>query len=348
MRYQDIKISEDAEKLKDLQQKLATVSPNVSEKFLATIERAIELARDEGQSPGENLTSQLQGIDDVDMKTWYKFIAKEIVGHELSYDEIKLLVDAIKQDKVIDFNEFASVDSSIDKIIPLFNKSESFQNFFSDLFNTVPQRIGPAEILFIVMSKTITKGGKGDLQVGGAIGKEVEVKAGKTSGRFRDGDVTKLQDPKLRQLQREFLKKYPSANKAGHNLSSSMQLMQNNDYDSTEVVNDVMAVFNSIFPNSTFSQKFKTDFSAGNLEGATLAYGLANLETYFTAKGSKAMAFLFINSKKTPYATCYIDSYDDVQKGIAAGSLSLNVSGIYMFDQSGNNEEYPKIGISAK
>lgn len=348
MRYQDFKLVEDSDKIKDLQQKLATVSPNVSDRFLSTIERAIELARDEGQSPGESLTSQLQNIEDRDMKSWYKFIAKEIVGHELNYEEIKLLINDIKNDKVINFNEFASVDSSIDKIIPLFDKSESFKNFFSDLFNTVPQRIGPAEILFIVMSKTITKGSKGDLQVGGAIGKEVEVKAGKTSGRFRDGDVTKLQDPKLRQLQRNFLSKYPSANKAGHNLASTMQLMQNNDYDSQEIINDVMEVFRSIFPNSSYEQKFKNDFGAGNLEGATLAYGLANLEIYFNAKGAKAMAFLFINSKKYPYATCYIDSYEDVQEGINAGSLSLNVGGFYMFDQTGNNEEYPKIGISAR
>lgn len=348
MRWTDFKLKEDSKKLKDLQQKLATVPPNVSERFLATIERAIELARDEGSSPGENLTTQLKSVEDNDMKSWYKYIAKEIVGHELSYNEIKSLLDAINNDKVINLGEFAKVDSDIQKIIPLFNKSENLSNFFKDLFNTTPQRIGPAEIMFIVMSKSITKGSKGDLQVGGPIGKEVEVKAGKTSGRFRDGDVTKLQDPKLRQLQRQFLEKYPSANKAGHNLSSTLQLTKNNDYDINEITNEVMQVFDAIFPGSSYRGQFLNNFKGGNLEQLQLTYGLANLEMYFQAKGGKAMAFLFINASKNPFQTCYIGSYEDIASGLQAGSLAIKVEGFYMFDQTGNNEEYPKIGIFAK
>jgi len=345
MRYKEFIVVEDAARLRQLQQELGELDPNVSNKFLDTIERSIAIARESGQSAGEDLTGKLQKVDDRDLKKWYRYIAKEMVGHELSINEIKTLLNAINDDTVINLEEFAKISSTIDKIIPLYSASPAFKNFFSDLFYTVPQRVGPAEILFITMSKSITKGGKGDLQITAPINKEVEVKAGKTSGRFRDGDITKLQNPNLRKYQRDFLKKYPSGNKAGHNLGSLMQLLADTSYDKKEVVNDVMVIFNSLFPMSSFAVEFENAFTGGNLEKAKELYAVANLETYYKAKGAKAFGFLFIKSAKEPYTTCYIDSYDDIIKGLRAGTLTIDPGLAYPMDQSGNNEEYPKIGF---
>lgn len=347
MRYREFTITEDANRLSQLQQELSALDPNTNEKFLDTIERAIKFARESGSSPGESIQNQLKNVDDKDLKHWYKFIAKEMLGHELSFNEIKQLINDINNNTIVNLDEFVKVDSSIDKIIPLYNKSNAYKNFFTDLFYTVPQRIGPAEILFITMSKSITKGGKGDLQISAPINKEVEVKAGKTSGRFRDGDIMKLQHPNLRQNQKDFLKKYPSANKAGHNIGSIMQLLADKNYDKNDVINDFMAIFEGIFPASSFTTEFRNAFATGNLEKTKQLYAISNLELYFKAKGQKAMAFLFIKSAKQPFNTCYIDSYDSIIKGIESGSLTIDPGLAYPMDQSGNNEEYPKIGISA-
>lgn len=349
MRYSDFK--EDKERIRNLQSKLNSLPDKVSDRLLDTIERAIEIARDTeissspGQTTAKSISTALKNVDDVDLKKMYSYVAKEIIGHELNYQEIKTLLNAIKNDKVVNIKELTSVNSTLDKIIPLFNTSENFKAFFTDLFYVSPQRVGPGEILFTVMSKSITKGTKGDLQVGEPLNKEVEVKAGKTSGRFRDGDITKLQSPDLRNLQTEWINKYGKPINTGWSINHIIEKVKESNEDSSQVLNDFMKIFNAIFPNSSYANDVKSAIAGGNSEAAKKFYSLANLEIYFKAKGEKAMGFLFINSKKYPFTTCYIDSYDDIVRG-ADDALNIVSSLPYPIDASGNNEEYPKIAIS--
>jgi hypothetical protein len=349
MRYYQIK--EDKERIRDLQAKLDSLPDQVSARLLDTIERAIEIARDkdistiQGQTTAKSLSTALKNVDDVDLKKMYSYVAKEIIGHELNYQEIKTLLTAIQNDKVVNLKEFTSVNSTLDKIIPLINTSNAFKAFFTDLFYVSPQRVGPGEVLFTVMSKSITKGTKGDLQIGAPLNKEVEVKAGKTSGRFRDGDITKLQSPNLRTLQTKWISKYGKPIATGWSINHIVDLIKRTDEEADQVLNDFMKIFSAIFPNSSYAKDVKTALAGGNVESAKKFYSLANLEIYFKAKGEKAMGFLFINSRKYPFTTCYIDSYDDIIRG-ADNALNIVSSLPYPIDASGNNEEYPKISIS--
>ena len=345
MRYNEL-IKEAEAQIRDLENKLAALPDNVRTRLISKIERAIKTAS-RGDTPRGGVASALSkiGDPDLDKQAFYNVVAKEMIGHELSTSEIATIIKAMKADKAVNKQEMMKVSSDIGKIFPQYGMSENTQAFYNDLFFMTPQRVGPGELLFCVMSKNITKGGKGDLTIGDDVG--VEVKAGKTGGRFRDGDVMKIADGNLRNMQRDFVQKYPAPNKTGWSLKSIIGLLDQENIDPKDVVQRTTNIFKAIFPNNSYVSAFQSALAGKNTINLMKSYALANLETYYNAKGGKAQAFLFMNAKQMPAKTCYVNSYDDIRQGIDKVLKFSEISAAYIVDLSGNNEEYPKITLQA-
>lgn len=358
MRFKEL--MEDIERIRTLQNRLAALPENVSDRLLDKIERALKLAHrsdKKGKTPTVATANTLSKVDDPDLQRgkFYRLVAKNMIGNELTPQEIGSIVRAIRSDKAVNFEELMSPSSDFTKIFPQYGMSPRVDEFFQDIFNYVPQRVGPGEILLCIMSKRITKGGKGDLTISKLDGEEVgvEVKGGKTGGRTKDGDIFKQQASNLRQLQKEFVGRYGAAPKdTGWSPDAIVKLLMNKPgVDPKKVVDDTMAVFNAIFPKSPYAGKIKNAMlaqrsGAGQTQHTTLdnvraLYGMAALELYYRIKPQH---YLFIRAGSWPAKTSFVDSFEDVKTGLGK-TLGISVSIPYIVDASGNNEEYPKVGI---
>ena len=108
-----------------------------------------------------------------------------------------------------------------------------------------------------------------------------------------------------------------------------------------------MSCFVGAGNRAAYSTKLKNAMLGGNLTEVRQSYALANLEIYYKAKGEKAQAYLFINAKSMPAKTCYVNSYQDIVSGINKALKFSEISIPYLVDDSGGDEEYPKITLSA-
>ena len=77
------------------------------------------------------------------------------------------------------------------------------------------------------------------------------------------------------------------------------------------------------------------------LDNVRALYGMAALELYYRTKPQQ---YLFIQAGSWPAKTSFVDSFEDVKAGLGK-TLGISVSIPYIIDASGNNEEYPKVGI---
>ena len=119
--------------------------------------------------------------------------------------------------------------NTVDKILAYYNNSVETRQYYRDMLLLQPaQRIGPGEILFATHDKRLLKGTKGDLTIV-ATGQEIEVKGGKTSGRFTDDDITPSGE--YFTMSSQFIKKYknrvPSV-PSGINYAGLIAGIQNN------------------------------------------------------------------------------------------------------------------------
>lgn len=319
MRYSDLKEKE-LDLLSKIKQDIAGLPPDVNPRLLGKIERLIQLAlqgKDEkGRDPSEygDVASPLSKIDDNDVKAHYKTMAKFMLGNGLTFDEIKDIINLMKEDKLINQNELRAVSSDISKIIPYYKTSQGTQHYFDDMLMYQPgQRIGPGEILFATHSKDLTKGTKGDVTVI-SQGREIEVKGGRTGGRFSDDDVKTNSNQYLKNAT-EFIKKYQDIvgkpGKSGYSMAHLVGAIRHNSKQADDLARDAAITIGSLWGDSQYIKNIEQELKAGNAEQALYYHGLANLEVYFGAKAA-GMAILFIDASKQPAATNYADSLPEL------------------------------------
>jgi len=352
-----------AQDFKALAQQVADLPADTDPRLIDKISRVIELARqpkDKEVDYYKNVSYPLKqsGDQDPDMKQNYQYVAKQMLGNNLSSDEMfKKIIPAIQKNKCINMKELQSLRSDLSKIIPSYNLSKQTAFFFTDLLMHQPgQRTGPGEILFSVFSKSITKGGKGDLTL--ANGKSVEVKGadeatGKGAGRMRDSDLYKVRKPVYAKLAQEFLKKFPTNNASGISLGKAglmgMIAKETNPKNKKILVSYAGKLFDAIFPQGGYGDEFRQAVEAGDIQKAHELYGLANYQQYHIVKGGEGtgQAYLFVDTAKSPATTTYVDSFADALAGLNKGILKMKVpSSPYIVAKPGKEEEiYPKISV---
>ena len=177
---------------KSLAKQVSSLPADTDPRLIDKIVSAIEMARSPKSKKGSRQDAYTRikdplkkvGEVDSDMKKSYRFVAKQMLGNNLTSDEIfKQIIPAIQQDKCIILKELTALRSDLSKIIPTYGLSKQTAFFYTDLLMTQPgQGVGPGEILFSVFSQSIKKGGKGDLTL--KSGKGIEVKGADEAGSY--------------------------------------------------------------------------------------------------------------------------------------------------------------------
>jgi hypothetical protein len=355
MRAFELILKEDPEKISQIAQGVQKIPPDTDPRLLQKLQDIIDLAINgpTSASPGNptntysSVSAPLKAVGsaDKDVKAHYQVMAKFMIGNGLTAKEIKDLVMLLQQDKVINHNALRSVSSDLSKIIPYYNTSEEVKHYFNDMLMYQPgQRIGPGEILLSTHSKDLTKGSKGDWSVI-SDNREIEVKGGKTAGRFSDDDVKTNIAPYSTSVS-NFMKKYGSvikgAGKSGYSMEHIVAGMNANPELANDIVADAIATIGALWGgNNSYLPKIKEALEAKNPSNALYYHGLANLEIYFGAKQA-GMAILFIHAATSPAKTNYADSLADL-----LNVTNINVSSAYPVSPR-PAEAFPKITAVAK
>jgi len=352
--------------LKTLAKQISTLPADTDPRIIDKIVTAIEMARSSkpGKDKGSRKDSYTRikdplkqvGEKDADMAKYYKYVAKQMLGNNLTSDEIfKQIIPAIQRDECINLEELTSLRSDLSKIITTYGLSRQTQFFYTDLLMTQPgQGVGPGEILFSVFSQSIRKGGKGDLTLDS--GKGIEVKGadeatGKGAGRMRDADLERVRNPAYDKLVVDFLKKFPTKNISGVGLGKAgiMGLMKKFPKQRNWLIGSAVRLFDALFPQGGYLKEFKQALEADDIKKAEYYYGLSNMQQYHIVKGGKGQdqAYLFVDTANNPATTTYIDSFADGLAGLNKGILKMKIAGSpYIVAKPGRTQEaYPKVSL---
>jgi hypothetical protein len=353
MRAFELILQEDPAQINQIAQGVQKLPPDTNPRLLQKLQDLIDLAingpasspKPKTPSTFGSVSTPLSNVEDRDVKAHYKVMAKFMIGNGLTSKEIKDIIAGLQEDSIINMSALQSTSSDLSKIIPYYNTSPEVAHYFNDMLMYQPgQRIGPGEILFSTHSKNLTKGIKGDLSVI-SDNREIEVKGGKTAGRFSDDDV-KTNVAAYSTAASKFIKKYSSliksAGKSGYSMEHIVAGMNANPDKAKEIVTDAISVIGALWgADNKYLSGIKKALTNKNASEAAYYHGLANLEIYFGAK-AKGMGILFVHAGKTPAKTNYADSLEDL----------LNVSNIsaksaYPISLR-HGEAFPKITAIAK
>ncbi len=352
--------------LKTLAKQISTLPADTDPRIIDKIVTAIEMARSAkpGKDKGSRKDSYTRikdplkkvGEVDDDMKRSYRYVAKQMLGNNLTSDEIfKQIIPAIQRDECIIQKELTALRSDLSKIIPTYGLSKQTRFFYTDLLMTQPgQGVGPGEILFSVFSQSIKKGGKGDLTLDS--GKGIEVKGadeatGKGAGRMRDADLEKVRNSVYDKLVVDFLKKFPTKNISGIGLGKAgiMGLMVKFPKQRNWLIDSAVKLFDALFPQGGYAKEFRQALEAGDIKKAEYFYGLSNMQQYHIVKASRGtdQAYLFVDTANNPATTTYIDSFADGLAGLKKGVLKMKIAGSpYIVAKPGRTQEaYPKVSL---
>jgi hypothetical protein len=323
MRAFELILKEDPAQISQIQQDVQKLPPDANPRLLQKLQDTIDLAINGPESSTKpktpstygSVSTPLKDIEDRDVKAHYQVMAKFMIGNGLTSKEIKDIIMLLQQDELINQNALRSTSSDLSKIIPYYNTSPEVQHYFNDMLMYQPgQRIGPGEILFSTHSKNLTKGTKGDLSVI-SDNREIEVKGGRTAGRFSDDDVKTNIAPYSASVS-NFMKKYGAvikgAGKSGYSMEHIVAGMNANPELANDIATDAVATIGALWgSNNNYLPEIEKALRGKNPRDALYYHGLANLEIYFGAKAA-GMAILFIHAAKSPAKTNYADSLEDL------------------------------------
>jgi hypothetical protein len=353
MRAFELILKEDPAQINQIAQSVQKLPPDTNPRLLQKLQDLIDLAINGPETATKPKTpstygavaTPLSGVEDRDVKAHYKVMAKFMIGNGLTSKEIKDLIFKLQEDKVVNMSALQSASSDLSKIIPYYNTSPEVAHYFDDMLMYQPgQRIGPGEILFSTHSKNLTKGAKGDLSVI-SDNREIEVKGGKTAGRFSDDDVKTNIAPYSAAVS-TFMQKYGTlikgAGKSGYSMEHIVAGMNANPDKAEEIVNDAVSTIGALWGSGNkYLPNIEEALRSKNARDALYYHGLANLEIYFGAK-AEGMGILFVHAGKTPAKTNYADSLEDL-----LNVSNISVSSAYPISPR-PAEAFPKITAVAK
>lgn len=353
MRAFELILKEDPQQISQIAQGVQKIPPDTNPRLLQKLQDLIDLAINGPETATKPKTpstygavaTPLSNVEDRDVKSHYKVMAKFMIGNGLTSKEIKDIIFRLQEDKLVNMSALQSTSSDLSKIIPYYTTSPEVAHYFDDMLMYQPgQRIGPGEILFSTHSKNLTKGTKGDLSVI-SDNREIEVKGGKTAGRFSDDDVKTNIAPYSAAVS-NFTKKYGSlikgAGKSGYSMEHIVSGMNANPDVANDIATDAVATIGALWGSGNkYLPEMEKALRSKNARDALYYHGLANLELYFGAKAA-GMGILFVHAGKTPARTNYADSLEDL---LAVSNIS--VSSAYPISPR-PAEAFPKISAVAK
>ena len=299
-----------------------------------------------------SLTTDLEQIEDVDVKRSVRKIAKIVASIEMSPEErAKLFVDW-KADNIVDVKKLTSTGTyEFNEIFPGYGDSnnEWFTELIDDLSDVVDYGVGAGEFLLAVLSPRIrgigSGEGSGDLIVD-SVNVEVKTKS-KEDARFVDEHVRP--DSNWQPLTDKFYKTFEDIDEVatrpntGINTSRLIGMLQNPKLTperKQEALKQIKSMLTSILTGLDASNinDLMSTLSSGNNVEFNKKYGAYNILNYLNIKRGRGEldGILFINKprKKMSYMKDLSD-YDN---------LDIKVNTIYIYS---NNVRYPfpQIGL---
>ena len=339
------------ENKKDLLQKIQNLpDDDQTNKLLQYIE---QLLMDMGLGGRiASLTTDLDQIEDVDVKRSVRKIAKIVASIEMSPEErAKLFVDW-KADNIVDVKKLTSTGTyDFNEIFPGYGEgnNEWFTELIDDLSDVVDYGVGAGEFLLAVLSPRIrgigSGEGSGDLIVD-SVNVEVKTKS-KEDARFVDEHVRP--DSNWQPLTDKFYKTFEDIDEVatrpntGINTSRLIGMLQNPKLTperKQEALQQIKSMLTSILTGLDASNinDLMSTLSSGNNVEFNKKYGAYNILNYLNIKRGRGEldGILFINKprKKMSYMKDLSD-YDN---------LDIKVNTIYIYS---NNVRYPfpQIGL---
>jgi hypothetical protein len=292
------------------------------------------------------IDSELAAIDDKDVQRARTLLAKYVHSLEMNGNQRKDLFTRWKNDELVNRKLLLSPGKhSIPEIINGYDdpNNPAIKELTNDLAQVAALGQGKGEFLLSVLSKSITKLHKGDLEVEGV---QVEVKTMDVGGgRFYDQEVRPAQN--YAESVRVFLKKWANDINLvfGKVASSGLKLVdlmtlgeQLSPENKKSYFSSVRQILSSIFPGMDVSPIIN-GLRVGNIGAAKQAYAVINLDYYRNIK-KEDEGILFIDLSRPVAEFVFFRNASELSEG----GLRLHAGTVYPVTSDPRNA-YPQMRI---
>jgi hypothetical protein len=295
-----------------------------------------------------NVGKDLESINDRDVHKAKKLLSMYVLNLPISPAQRKKLFDAWRKDKLVDVDALRTLGThTVNDIFPEYGSAENpgVKLLVDDLATVNFVGVGKGEFLLCVMSKRITKEGKGDLLIDGKHKVEVKTSDG-GSPRMTDADSNLA--PGYQAAVKNFLMKWhddivavTTIKKSGLTLQDLMQIgHQIGDRRlSKKYWDDVEHILTNIFPGQDV-EPIMSPLLVGSIGHAKGAYAETNLNYYLSKKSEQGM--LFIDLKKALPTFVFFNSIEELN----AAGLRLHAETTYPVTQHDLRNPYPQMAIN--
>jgi hypothetical protein len=294
-----------------------------------------------------HISTELQAIEDRDVNRSISLLAKYVHSLDMDAQQRATLFSQWKNDRLVNHDVLLSPGKhTIAEIINGYGDTANpaIKELTDDLSQIATLGQGKGEFLLSVLSKSITKRHKGDLEV---AGQNIEVKTlDKGAGRFYDQEVRPA--PGFSASVENFKKAwaeeikyaFPTAARTGLKLIDLIDLSDHIDVTKKRKYwATIQQVLTNIFPGMDTSTIINA-MQVGNIGAAKQAYAITNLNYYQGIKTDDA-GMLFIDLSK-PIAEFVF--FRDASE-LAAGGLRLHAATTYPITSDPRNA-YPQVRIT--
>ena len=293
-----------------------------------------------------HISTELKSIDDRDVSRAESLLAKYVHSLEMTSEQRADLFSRWKNDELVNHDVLLSPGKhTMAEIVNGYADAgnPAIKELTDDLSQVATLGQGKGEFLLSVLSKSITKRHKGDLEI---AGQNIEVKTQDVGGgRFYDQEVRPAQGfaasvQSFRKIWAEDIKyAFPKVASTGLKLIDLIDLSEHIDIKKKRAYwNSVSQVLSNIFPGMDTSSILSA-MQVGNIGAALQAYAITNLDFYRSIKTEDA-GILFIDLSK-PLAE-FVFFRDAAE--LASGGLRLHAQTVYPVTADPRNA-YPQMRI---
>ena len=293
-----------------------------------------------------HISTELKSIEDRDVSRAISLLAKYVHSLDMTPQQRSDLFTRWRNDELVNQDVLLTPGKhTMSEIVNGYGdaKNPAIKELTDDLSQVATLGQGKGEFLLSVLSKSITKRHKGDLEIDG---QNIEVKTQDVGGgRFYDQEVRPAQGfaaavQNFRKIWAEDIKyAFPKVASTGLKLIDLIDLSEHIDIKKKNTYwKSVTDILSNIFPGMDVSNILNA-MQVGNIGAALQSYAVTNLDFYRSIKTEDA-GILFIDLSK-PLAE-FVFFRDAAE--LASGGLRLHAQTVYPVTADPRNA-YPQMRI---
>jgi hypothetical protein len=298
-------------------------------------------------SRSEYVDDQLTQINDPDVNSARKLIARFVLSLEANPKDRQALMTAWKADKLVNIKKMLTPGQhTISDLIIGYDSNPAIKEITDGLAGVADYGLGKGEFLLSVFSKKISKASKGDLLIKGVGTLEVKTQDARAA-RFGDQQVrvTNQYIPAVNKFTEVFNDEITQLNvntKTGINIDNLSRIYDTSDTKKRtqfkKILNTVIA---NIFPKSPeYVGAIVDNIMAGNVSQAKQKYAQAGLNNYIAQKDD--VGILYFNLSNDPFTVTFFNDNQSLNQG----GLRLHISTAYPISTDPQRAAYPQTAIT--